>query len=52
MYSQILEDNMNMSHRSEGRPLYVLRVGQLDVKGLLKTVGEGALLKHVSEFAL
>jgi hypothetical protein len=31
----------------EGRPLYVLRVGQLDVKGLLKTVGEGALLKHL-----
>ena len=33
----------------EGRPLYILRLGQMDVKGLMKSVGEEAVLKHVSE---
>lgn len=32
----------------EGRPLYILRLGQMDVKGLLKSVGEDCLLKQVS----
>ncbi|XP_076458817.1 SEC14-like protein 1 isoform X2 [Babylonia areolata] len=31
----------------EGRPLYVLRLGQMDVKGLMRSVGEEAILKHV-----
>ncbi|KAK7501943.1 hypothetical protein BaRGS_00006695 [Batillaria attramentaria] len=31
----------------EGRPLYVLRLGQMDVKGLIRSVGEEAILKHV-----
>lgn len=32
----------------EGRPLYILRLGQMDVKGLLKSVGEDCLLKQVN----
>ncbi|KAM5227972.1 SEC14-like protein 5 isoform 2-T2 [Ctenodactylus gundi] len=31
----------------EGRPLYILRLGQMDTKGLMKAVGEEALLQHV-----
>ncbi|KAL0272927.1 UNVERIFIED_CONTAM: hypothetical protein PYX00_005734 [Menopon gallinae] len=29
----------------DGRPLYILRLGQMDVKGLLKSIGEEGLLK-------
>lgn len=32
----------------DGRPLYILRLGQMDTKGLMKAVGEEALLQHVS----
>lgn len=32
----------------DGRPLYILRLGQMDVKGLIKGVGEEGILKHVS----
>lgn len=32
----------------DGRPLYILRLGHMDVKGLLKSVGEEGLLKLVS----
>lgn len=32
----------------DGRPLYILRLGQMDVKGLLKSIGEDGLLKLVS----
>ncbi|KPJ15461.1 Protein real-time [Papilio machaon] len=32
-------------HDKDGRPLYVLRLGQMDVKGLLKSIGEDGLLK-------
>ncbi|RZF36589.1 hypothetical protein LSTR_LSTR010700 [Laodelphax striatellus] len=42
-------------HDQDGRPLYVLRLGQMDVKGLLKTIGEDGLLKltlHVCEEGL
>jgi len=35
-------------HFIEGRPLYILRLGSMDVKGLLKAVGEDGFLKHVS----
>ncbi|KAK2097487.1 hypothetical protein P7K49_022938 [Saguinus oedipus] len=31
----------------DGRPLYILRLGQMDTKGLMKAVGEEALLRHV-----
>lgn len=31
----------------DGRPMYILRLGQMDVKGLMKAVGEEAVLKHV-----
>ncbi|KAJ8318370.1 hypothetical protein KUTeg_003461 [Tegillarca granosa] len=31
----------------DGRPLYILKLGQMDVKGLMKSVGEEALLRHV-----
>lgn len=34
----------------DGRPMYILRLGQMDVKGLMKAVGEEAVLKHVSTF--
>lgn len=33
---------------TDGQPLYLLRLGQMDVKGLLKTIGEDGLLKLVS----
>ncbi|XP_037669945.1 SEC14-like protein 5 isoform X2 [Choloepus didactylus] len=31
----------------DGRPLYILHLGQMDTKGLMKAVGEEALLQHV-----
>ena len=31
-----------------GRPLYVLKLGQMDTKGLLKAAGEENILRHVS----
>uniref|UniRef100_A0A4W3HUC5 SEC14 like lipid binding 5 n=1 Tax=Callorhinchus milii TaxID=7868 RepID=A0A4W3HUC5_CALMI len=34
-------------HDRDGRPLYILRLGQMDTKGLLKAVGEEAILRHV-----
>lgn len=33
---------------ADGRPLYILRLGHMDTKGLMKAVGEEALLQHVS----
>ncbi|XP_054289717.1 protein real-time isoform X2 [Macrosteles quadrilineatus] len=39
----------------DGQPLYLLRLGQMDVKGLLKAIGEDGLLKltlHVCEEGL
>lgn len=33
---------------SDGRPLYVLRLGQMDTKGLVRALGEEALLRYVS----
>ena len=33
---------------ADGRPLYVLRLGQMDTKGLVKALGEEALLRYVS----
>lgn len=39
----------------DGRPMYILRLGQMDVKGLLKSIGEEGLLKltlHVCEEGL
>lgn len=35
---------------TEGRPLYILRLGQMDVKGLLKSIGEDELLLLVNLF--
>jgi len=32
---------------TDGRPVYVLRLGQLDVKGLVKSVGYDSILRHV-----
>ncbi|XP_050084848.1 protein real-time isoform X3 [Anopheles aquasalis] len=42
-------------HDRDGRPLYILRLGTMDVKGLLKSVGEDELLKltlHICEEGL
>ena len=42
-------------HDKEGRPLFILRLGQMDVKGLIKSVGEEGLTKltlHVCEEGL
>ncbi|KAJ8681420.1 hypothetical protein QAD02_017207 [Eretmocerus hayati] len=39
----------------DGRPLYILRLGQMDVKGLLKSIGEDELLMlalHICEEGL
>lgn len=36
----------------DGRPLYLLRLGQMDVKGLMKSVGEEAILRHVRVFQI
>jgi len=33
---------------TDKRPLYILRLGQMDVKGLLKSIGEDELLLLVS----
>lgn len=32
---------------SDGRPLYILRLGQMDTKGLVRALGEESLLRHV-----
>ncbi|KAL2078766.1 hypothetical protein ACEWY4_026451 [Coilia grayii] len=34
-------------HDNDGRPLYILRLGQMDTKGLLRALGEETLLRHV-----
>ncbi|XP_028561626.2 SEC14-like protein 5 isoform X1 [Podarcis muralis] len=34
-------------HDKDGRPLYILRLGQMDTKGLVKALGEESLLRHV-----
>ncbi|KAM6972285.1 SEC14-like protein 1 [Aplochiton taeniatus] len=34
-------------HDREGRPLYILRLGQMDTKGLVRALGEESLLRHV-----
>ncbi|XP_075422265.1 SEC14-like protein 5 [Ascaphus truei] len=34
-------------HDRDGRPLYILRLGQMDTKGLLKALGEESILRHV-----
>ena len=44
-------------HESDnnGRPMYILRLGHMDVKGLLKSIGEDGLLKltlHICEEGL
>ncbi|GLH14610.1 uncharacterized protein GBIM_18966 [Gryllus bimaculatus] len=42
-------------HDKDGRPLYLLRLGQMDVKGLYKAIGEEGLLQltlHVCEEGL
>lgn len=39
----------------DGRPIYILRLGHMDVKGLLKSIGEDGLLKlalHICEEGL
>lgn len=33
----------------DGRPLYVLRLGHMDTKGLVRALGEESLLRHVSD---
>ncbi|XP_062381807.1 SEC14-like protein 1 [Sardina pilchardus] len=34
-------------HDNDGRPLYILRLGQMDTKGLVRALGEETLLRHV-----
>ena len=31
---------------TDGRPVYILRLGHLDIKGMLRAVGEDALLRY------
>ncbi|XP_074647763.1 SEC14-like protein 5 [Tubulanus polymorphus] len=47
---QVLEDYYAGGwhyYDKDDRPLYILRLGQMDVKGLIKAVGEEGILKHV-----
>lgn len=52
VYVKKLSDNIIFSiyifSDVDGRPLYILRLGQMDVKGLLKSIGEDELLLLVS----
>ncbi len=32
----------------DGRPLYILRLGQMDTKGLVRALGEEVLLRQVT----
>ncbi|KAK7929312.1 hypothetical protein WMY93_005707 [Mugilogobius chulae] len=34
-------------HDRDGRPLYILRLGHMDTKGLVRALGEESLLRHV-----
>ncbi|XP_029706089.1 SEC14-like protein 1 isoform X2 [Takifugu rubripes] len=34
-------------HDKDGRPLYILRLGHMDTKGLVRALGEESLLRHV-----
>ncbi|XP_062875011.1 SEC14-like protein 1 isoform X2 [Trichomycterus rosablanca] len=34
-------------HDKDGLPVYILRLGQMDTKGLVRAIGEEALLRHV-----
>lgn len=38
---------MSMFYHLDGRPLYILRLGQMDTKGLVRALGEESLLRHV-----
>lgn len=41
-------DHVNIySTPLDGRPLYILRLGQMDTKGLVRALGEESLLRHV-----
>ena len=34
-------------YRLDGRPVYIVRLGSMDFKGLLKTVGEDGFVQQV-----
>lgn len=42
------DNSFSRSSPADGRPLYVLRLGQMDTKGLVRALGEEALLRYVS----
>ncbi|XP_023675616.2 SEC14-like protein 1 isoform X1 [Paramormyrops kingsleyae] len=47
---QVLQDHYTGGwhhHDKDGRPLYILRLGQMDTKGLVRALGEESLLRHV-----
>ena len=44
--------NVFLLNTLEGRPVYIVRLGTMDFKGLLKTVGEDGFVKHVNVFLL
>ncbi|XP_046899601.1 SEC14-like protein 1 isoform X2 [Hypomesus transpacificus] len=47
---QVLHDHYTGGwhhHDKDGRPLYILRLGQMDTKGLVRALGEESLLRHV-----
>ncbi|XP_051988619.1 SEC14-like protein 1 [Xyrauchen texanus] len=50
LYPQLLQDYYTGGwhhHDKDGRPLYILRLGQMDTKGLVRALGEETLLRHV-----
>ncbi|XP_061567694.1 SEC14-like protein 1 [Cololabis saira] len=49
-HPQLLQDYFTGAwhhHDKDGRPLYVLRLGQMDTKGLVRALGEEVLLRQV-----
>lgn len=46
--ANIVMDHVNVCFiPPDGRPLYILRLGQMDTKGLVRALGEESLLRHV-----
>lgn len=43
----LIETSFVFVFSKDGRPLYILRLGQMDTKGLVKALGEESLLRHV-----
>lgn len=45
----LLPVSVCLTCRPDGRPLYILRLGQMDTKGLVRALGEEGLLRQVTQ---